>query len=88
MTINNYIGGRIFENQKTGEKIRFDYGDPSKLGHLAEDHYHRYNPNATGRHNMYLDYKGNPAPKNSQDTRLYPPEGVSWEKKSEEINQE
>ena len=43
-------GHRTFENGKTGEKLRHDKGKPWETGHKAHDHYHRPNPNATGRH--------------------------------------
>ncbi len=71
-------GHREFENIKTGEKLRFDKGDPMSQGHEFNDHYHRYNPNSTGRHNQYLDNEGNPTRRGADNSHLYPPEGIYW----------
>ncbi|HEV7736798.1 MAG TPA: hypothetical protein VGO47_05415, partial [Chlamydiales bacterium] len=71
-------GHRTFENGKTGEKLRHDEGKPWETGHKAHDHYHRPNPNATGRHNEYLDGKGNPTRDQSDPSHIYPPEGIWW----------
>ena len=73
-------GHREFENMKTGEKIRFDKGDPEGQGHEAYDHYHRYNPKSNnGRHDQYLDKNSNPVRRGDDKSHLYPPEGVYWE---------
>ncbi len=75
-------GSRTFENTKSGEKIRYDKGDPKGSGHEAHDHYHRYNPKApkgrSGDRIRYLDSNGNPVPNGSGAAHLYPPEGVTW----------
>lgn len=71
-------GHRTFENGKTGEKLRHDKGKPWETGHKAYDHYHRPNPNATGRHDEYLDGKGNPTRDQSDSSHIYSPEGVWW----------
>lgn len=60
-----------FLDPNTGEKIRFDKGNPKEQGHKSKDHYHRYNPNATGREDKYLDNKGNPTAKDSDASHLY-----------------
>ena len=65
-------GHRTFENPKTGDKIRFDKGKPGASGHEGKDHYHRYNPNSTGKHDYYLDKKGNPVSRNSNPSHIYP----------------
>lgn len=72
-------GHREFINGKTGDKIRFDKGDPNNLGHEAHDHYHRYNPNARNRHEAYLDINGKPVGRGSDASHLYPPRGINWE---------
>lgn len=72
-------GSRVFENTKTGEKIRYDKGKPGANGHKANDHYHRYNPRSKGDHDRYLDKDGNPVHKNDDASNLYPPEGTSWD---------
>ena len=71
-------GHRTFENETTGEKLRHDKGKPWETGHKAYDHYHRPNPHATGRHDEYLDGKGNPTRDQSDPSHLYSPEGVWW----------
>ncbi|MCH9624974.1 MAG: hypothetical protein S4CHLAM123_01360 [Chlamydiales bacterium] len=71
-------GSRVFENTKTGEKIRYDKGKPGASGHEAHDHYHRYNPNSKGKHDRYLDKNGKPVHKNDDASHLYPPEGKNW----------
>jgi hypothetical protein len=69
-------GHRTFENPETGDKLRFDKGDPDAppKSHAANDHYHRENPNATGKRDAYLDSDGKPCPRNSDESHLYPEE--------------
>jgi RHS repeat-associated protein len=74
----NESGHITYQNKETGEKIRWDKGDPKKKGHEAHDHYHRLNPNKTGKFNEYLDQYGNPVPKGSDESHLYPLEWVWW----------
>ena len=59
-----YIGHHTYKNKGTD--------------HKAHDHYHRPNPNSTGKHDKYLDQYGNPVPKGSDESHLYPPEWVWW----------
>ncbi len=66
-------------DKETGEIVHHDKGKPGATGHEAHDHYHRPNPNATGNHDKYLDAKGNPVPKGSEPSHLYPPEWVWWD---------
>jgi RHS repeat-associated protein len=72
-------GHREFENTQTGEKIRFDKGDPTRYGHEAYDHYHRYNPKSTNKHDQYLDKDGNSVRRGDDKSHLYPPDGIYWE---------
>ncbi|MGQ0798934.1 MAG: RHS repeat-associated core domain-containing protein [Pseudomarimonas sp.] len=67
-------GHRTFENAKTGDKLRHDQGKPGRPGHEGRDHYHRENPNATGKQDQYLDKSGNPVPRGSDASHLYPKE--------------
>lgn len=67
-----------FRDKKTGEIVHYDKGKPGESGHEAHDHYHRPNPNSTGIQDKYLDPKGNPVPKGSEPSHLYPPEWVWW----------
>ena len=63
---------REFTNPRTGEKVRFDRGEPGKPGFRGQDHYHRTNPNATGRHDQFLDIHGNPVPRGSEASHIPP----------------
>ena len=65
-------GHRTFENPETGDKIRHDAGKPGEPGHEGQDHYHRYNPDATGKLDKYLDKSGNPTSNGSGPSHLYP----------------
>ncbi len=57
--------------EEYGERIRFDKGDPSKPGHRANDHYHRYNPSSRNERDLYLDADGNPTGTGSDASHLY-----------------
>ncbi len=72
-------GHHEFKDKRTGEIIRYDEGRPGETGHEGHDHFHRYNPNKTGKSDQYLDSNGNPVAKNSEESHLYPPEKVWWE---------
>jgi hypothetical protein len=52
--------------------LRFDKGKEGKPGHEGKDHYHRENPDATGKGDAYLDKFGNPVPRGSDASHLYP----------------
>lgn len=69
-----------FENKSTGEKIRFDKGQPGKPGHGEHDHYHRSKPtpDPQGGYN-YFDEQGNMVPRGSDASHLYLPENVWWQ---------
>jgi len=71
-------GHRTFENEETGDKLRHDEGKPWETGHNAHDHYHRPNPNKTGKHDEYLDNEFKPVPRHSDKSHLYSPENVWW----------
>ena len=71
-------GHSTYKNKETGEIIEFDKGKPKEPGHKAHDHYHRPNPNSTGKHDKYLDQYGNPTSNGSEPSHLYPPEWVWW----------
>lgn len=61
-----------YQNFKTKHKLRFDRGNTSENGYKAIDHYHVYNPNSTGNHDLYLDKNGKPVKKNSKVSHLLP----------------
>jgi len=65
-------GHRIFENKKTGEKLRYDEAKPGEAGHKGESHWHRFNPDTTSRQDKFLDANDNPAPEHSEQSHLYP----------------
>ena len=56
--------------KKNGVTVRFDKGTPNSTGFSGQDHYHILNPNATGKHDYYLDKFGNPVPKNSKASHI------------------
>jgi len=66
------LGHRTFENPKTGEIIRFDKGRPGEPGFEGKDHYHRPNPDKTGKHDEYLDLSGNPVARGSGPSHILP----------------
>jgi len=61
---------RKFKNKKTGEEIEFDKGQPGRKGWAGKDHWHRVNPNKTGKKDAYLDKDGNPVGKNSHKSHI------------------
>jgi hypothetical protein len=63
---------REFVNEKTGQKLRFDKGQPGANGYAGQDHYHAYNPNSTGNKDLYLDSGGNAVSKGSSASHLLP----------------
>ncbi len=67
-----------FKDRKTGKILEYDKGQPGANGHKAYDHYHRPNPDKTGKRNRYLDGAGRPVPDGSEASHLYPPESVWW----------
>jgi RHS repeat-associated protein len=71
-------GHHKFRDKRTGEVIEYDEAKPGQPGHKGHDHYHRPNPNRTGKSDWYLDSKGNPVPDSSEPSHLYPPEWVWW----------
>ena len=70
--------GLPLRDKNTGEIVHHDKGKPGATGHEAHDHYHRPNPDSTGNRDKYLDAQGNPVPKGSEPSHLYPPEWVWW----------
>lgn len=75
----NNTGSRDFENKKTGEKVRWD---PAKDNPKSPDswdgknHWHRYNPNKTGKKDYYLDKDGSPVPKGSEASHIEAPKMI------------
>lgn len=63
---------RRFRNPETGEELEFDQGQPGSPGWRGRDHYHRPNPNATGKGDAYLDGNGNPVPRGSGRSHIPP----------------
>ena len=62
------------QEKKTGLRIRFDKKVPGAPGFKGKNHYHIYNPNATGNKDLYLDASGNPVKKNSKASHILPKE--------------
>ena len=67
-------GRRTFTNPATGEEIAFDKGRPGQPGFEGQDHYHRPNPNSTGKRDANLDANGNPVPRGSTRSHILPGE--------------
>lgn len=63
---------RRFRNPTTGDDVEFHKGKPDKPGWEGKDHWHRFNPNKTGRGDAMLDKNGNPVPKNSKPSHIEP----------------
>ena len=63
---------REFQHADTGVRLRFDEGKPGATGWEGQDHYHVYNPNSTGKGNLYLDVDGQPTPKGSKASHIPP----------------
>ena len=58
----------IFNNKKTGEKVRWDEASDKQNGH-----WHRLNPDkATNKKYPYLDSKGNPSKRNAPQGHIEP----------------
>ncbi len=71
-------GRRKFKDVNTGRELEFDEGTKGAPGHRGHDHFHKPNPNATGRHDKYLDAWNNPTPDGSEESHLYPPTWQWW----------
>lgn len=65
-------GHMELKETSTGLKIGFDKGRPGESGFRGKDHYHIFNPDATGNHNLYLDKDGNPVKKGSAKSHILP----------------
>jgi RHS repeat-associated protein len=65
-------GKREFTDPNTGMKVAFHPGTPGEPGFGGKDHYHVYNPDSTGKGNLYLDKDGNPTAKNSKPSHIFP----------------
>lgn len=66
---------RVFTENSTGLRIRFDKGVSGEHGFRGTDHYHIDNPNATGKLDQYLDVNGNPVPRGSRKSHILPEGG-------------
>jgi len=60
------------QETSTGLRIRFDKGVAGANGFKGKNHYHVYNPDATGNSDLYLDKNGNPVRKNSTASHILP----------------
>src|SRR5262249_30447277 len=63
---------REFTNPATGDRVAFDQARTGAPGWEGQDHYHVYNPNSTGRSDMYLDSSGNPCARGSNASHILP----------------
>jgi hypothetical protein len=53
-------------------EVEFHKGKPGKPGWEGKDHWHRFNPNKTGKGDAMLDKNGNPVQKNSKPSHIDP----------------
>ena len=64
---------RVFREDSTGLRIRFDKGTAGENGFKGKDHYHIDNPDAKDKKvGRYLDKNGNPVNKNSKASHILP----------------
>ena len=65
---------RTFRHRKYRLLINFDKGNPSapQKADKYRDHWHRLNPNKTGKQNYYLDSQGKPAGKGTKPSHIFP----------------
>ena len=61
-----------FKETATGLKIRFDKKVPGAKGFKSIDHYHVYNPHATGKKDLYLDKNANPVRRGAGKSHILP----------------
>jgi hypothetical protein len=71
-------GHHKFKDKRTDEIVEYDEAKSGETGHKGHNHYHRPNPNKTGKKDWYLDSEGNPVPDGSEPSHLYPPEWAWW----------
>ncbi|MBQ7703548.1 MAG: hypothetical protein IJT40_04145 [Firmicutes bacterium] len=65
-------GHMKIRERSTGLILGFDRATPGAPGFRGENHYHIFNPNATGNGDLYLDKFGNPVKKNSKASHILP----------------
>ncbi len=61
---------RKFIHKKTKEMISFDKGIEGETGEREYNHWHRFNPNTTGDHDLYLNLCGKPTAKKKPDSHI------------------
>jgi hypothetical protein len=64
--------GMDLEDPETGRHVRFDRGQPGETGWKGSDHYHVYNPDASGKSDRYLDINGDPVRKGAPASHIAP----------------
>ena len=60
------------KEESTGLILGFDRATAGADGFRGKNHYHIYNPEATGNKDLYLDKYGNPVKKNSKASHILP----------------
>jgi hypothetical protein len=65
-------GIRRFKNPTNGDEVEFHKGKSGENGWEGKDHWHRFNPNKTGKGNAMLDKNGQPVRKGSEPSHLKP----------------
>jgi len=67
-----YSNRREFVYKDTNIKIAFDKGQIGAPKFRGIDHWHRYNPFTTTKHDVYVDRKGMPVGENAHDSHIDP----------------
>ena len=68
-------GHMKIREKDSGLILGFDRGTPGASGYKGVNHYHIFNPNATGNSDLYLDKYGNLTRKNSKASHILPAGG-------------
>lgn len=63
---------REFIYKDTQIKIAFDKGRKGAPKFRGKNHWHRYNPLTTNRHDIYLDKDGKPVSENAKRSHIDP----------------
>ncbi len=66
----NESGGRDFRHIESKEDVRWDPGKEGEDGWKGKNHWHRHNPQRTGKKDYYLDKDGTPVPKGSDPSHI------------------
>ena len=70
---------RNYVNKKTGDEIEWHPAKKGETGYGGKNHWHRINPNKTGKKDYYLDKNGKPIHKNNYGSHIPAPKKLpTW----------